>query len=53
MWWIVLLAALVVALVAGWITDRRRHPRDVSQHAHVEKGRREGSLDGYDGGIFG
>jgi len=40
MWWIVLLAALVVALVAGWITGRRCHPRDVTQHAHNEKGRR-------------
>lgn len=47
MWWIVILAALIVALVAGWLVDRRRHPRDVDGQAHQEQRRREGSPGGF------
>ena len=49
MWWIVLITVLAAALVAGWVIDRRRHPRDVDGHAHVEQGHREGSPGSFGG----
>jgi hypothetical protein len=48
MWWF-LLAVVVVALVAGWTIDRRRHPRDVDGHANQERGHREGSPGSFGG----
>ena len=48
-WWITL-AFVGLALIAGWVVDRRRHPSDVAGHANHEQGRRDGSYGGPGGG---
>jgi hypothetical protein len=49
MWWILLLALLVGALVAGSVIRRRRRPRDVDGQAHPQQGARGGSASGFSG----
>ena len=49
LWWITL-AMVGLALIAGWVVDRRRHPSDVAGHANREQGRRDGSYGGPGGG---
>jgi hypothetical protein len=47
MWWIVLAAVFVVVAITAFWVDRRRHPRDVSEQARREQGRRDGRPGGY------
>jgi hypothetical protein len=44
-WWITL-ALVGLALILGWVVDRRRHPSDVTGHARHEQDLRDGTHGG-------